>query len=603
MECFLLASASLIAYGLGRWCLRRLVPAPLVTPWELAVFSLGLGLGVLSSLMLVLGVLGAWHRGAILTVLAVAAVVAAGELRGVKWHAHAERWTRRLRRASPTTLAFAGLIAATAAMNFIGTLAPVSFEDALACHFAVPKLWLQQGRLQEVPWVWESYQPFGVQMLYLLGMAVWNDRFAALFHWLFGVLTAAGVVSLAKRHAPGANPWLAAAIVYVSGFMAWESTSGFVDLGLVFYTLLTAHAALNALQNKAGTPWLRVAGVCAGLAASIKYAGLEVAALWLMIVLAGLATAGRRKEIPSALAAWTAGLLVAAPWYVKNAAQTGDPLYPVLLGFRSHALGAIATKFAHLHGYGMSLLDLALVPLRLTLQGDAFGRSQLLGPLYVAFLPASALMLCRRTALRWLGLFIALYGLCWFFTAQQVRYLLPAVPLAAVVCASAIAAAGGWGRAARVVSAVAVAASLAAGAAVAALYNAQFVPVVFGRQSQDAFLAQKTWFYDDLRWMNDHLPPEARVLLLTRMGYYLDRAYIGPGEAPWTTRRVQDVVAHQGITHVFCVGDTCGMFPADGKAFMILRQRLADRVSSRTLGESHGAVYTAVLERMVLQRP
>ena len=103
--------------------------------------------------------------------------------------------------------------------------------------------------------------------------------------------------------------------------------------------------------------------------------------------------------------------------------------------------------------------------------------------------------------------------------------------------------------------------------AIGLLYNAQFFRVVVGAESTDEFLNRKVAYYDDIQWVNENLPDDARLLFYPRRTYYLDGEYIrstsslfletGPGDENWLSERFitpenyLDLLIERGITHIF----------------------------------------------------
>jgi hypothetical protein len=90
----------------------------------------------------------------------------------------------------------------------------------------------------------------------------------------------------------------------------------------------------------------------------------------------------------------------------------------------------------------------------------------------------------------------------------------------------ALAARGRTGR--RTVAAVATG-SFAVGLAVTAVFAARFAPAALGAESTERFLSEKTSYYDGVRFLNDRLAPDDRVLLGFSSALYLDVPY-----AIWT---------------------------------------------------------------------
>ena len=71
--------------------------------------------------------------------------------------------------------------------------------DALAYHLAFPKLYLQAGRMAEIPFMHQSYFPPLQDMLYLWGLSVAGESAAKVMHWAVGMLTVLGAAGFLQR--------------------------------------------------------------------------------------------------------------------------------------------------------------------------------------------------------------------------------------------------------------------------------------------------------------------------------------------------------------------------------------------------------------------
>jgi hypothetical protein len=165
---------------------------------------------------------------------------------------------------------------------------------------------------------------------------------------------------------------------------------------------------------------------------------------------------------------------------------------------------------------------------------------------------------------------VGLYFFVWFYTSQQTRFLLPILPLLALLCSIAASTLLRADRFLRTAVVVMVGLALTFGTLVSLFYDWQFLPVVFHLESRDSFLSRKTWFYDEIKWMNQHLPSDARVSMLGTMPYYLDREY---------AMTLADV---RGFDYVFCAGE-CSLSQVTG--LELIRQTQAVVPLSRTLNK------------------
>jgi hypothetical protein len=258
----------------------------------------------------------------------------------------------------------------------------------------------------------------------------------------------------------------------------------------------------------------------------MKYVGLAVAAI---AVLAALTTTWRRVSVAAVVSFAVPAVVVSLPWYVKNAVLTGDPLYPFLRGGTNPDGLAATREVLEGFGYGRSLLDALLLPIRLLGGADAFDRGDFISPLFAALAPVAALDRAARPAVRVIGLATIAFLVFWFLTSQQARFLLPLMPPLAVASAVGAVALARSGRVGRVVVIAAVAGSLAVGAGISGLYGSQFLGVVAGTESEREFLGNKSPYFTGVEWLNTHLAHDDRVLL-----GFLNVLYLEPGYVIWS---------------------------------------------------------------------
>lgn len=428
-----LALLNLAAWGLGTGCIRAL---PM--PGARGPAQLGFGFAVLSVAVLALAAshaLSPLWIGALLALgCGVGAYDALGRERTQPRHAWAWLGAGVTLLASPALAAFG----------------PDPGWDALTYHLAVPERYTFANGIVVTPWSVFSAFPHATAMLYLLAETLDGPALARLLHLEFGVLTGIVAWRAARATSPRAA-WLAAAALAACPLYAWELSVAYADLSACFYTLL---AALAFTAPRGERDWRRfvAAGVFAGAAAACRYPS------WPLLPVLGLclwlpgspAGAGVRARALASLAFGGAALAVLAPWLLRNLVFTGNPVAPLAQrwfaapGSEFFAPTALAQNASLLRaiGPGRGFLELLALPWNLTFEasvGDyrAFGFR--IGVLFA--LGAAAGLLAGRAGrpaqARSLWLVAGLLTLCWFFTTQEPRYLLPALVLVAVAGASA----------------------------------------------------------------------------------------------------------------------------------------------------------------------
>jgi hypothetical protein len=218
----------------------------------------------------------------------------------------------------------------------------------------------------------------------------------------------------------GRAGWASLAALGSSALLVWglsiEQENGLVAVGLV--------AMLYLLQRPGAAGSVGWAGVAAGVAAISREYGL-----YFVILGAGLLwLRGRRGALPRFLAA---AACVCAPWYLRNWARTGNPVYPAMGSvFPTNPVHAeIMGDIANFMGFRTSPFPLRDVPWTLLATSGALAVLALAG----------ALRLRLRT--RGILLGIGLVGALWVWSMPQtaggwnysMKVLVPALGLAAVL--------------------------------------------------------------------------------------------------------------------------------------------------------------------------
>lgn len=359
------ASATLLSLGLkaaGRAFLRRLLAGENRPSW-LGPIELAAGLALSVPVLLALGLLGLYSPASLRVLAAVLA--AAGTFEGTRL---LRSWTPRSAFASwsPPEAVVAGLLAFCAFESLCRGLAPPIDIDALKDHLALPELYLQSGRVMDIPWNIFSHWPQAVDLLYGLPLALGREEIAALLHGSF-CLAVIFCVYQAAREEFGAEaaPWAAALLAVQPLFVA--QAGGAMTDGALTLLFFAASLSLWRWRTNGSARWALAGGLLAGGAAAVKLQGLLLLALLCSWVLWRAARGGARERKGAAGFA-AAAALIAAPWYLKAWAATGNPVWPFLPDLFEGAYGApLVVASFHVSPFG-GLLDAGT--LRFMLLGD-----------------------------------------------------------------------------------------------------------------------------------------------------------------------------------------------------------------------------------------
>ena len=548
--------------GVAVW--RLVTPRP-VAGLAVTVVVLALGAGVMAAAAGALAVAGLLRPWGLLAVLAALAVLGGREVvRGwASWHVAVPHgvWVP------------AALVAASACYTLLVTVTPSPFYDQLHYHLAFPFQWLRDGHLTVFPRHAYSFFPATHGLLFAYALAALGAGAAQAVHWWMGALAVAGAGALAASlRGPRAGWWTAAILATTPAVLllaTWAAADLAVLLFLVAVLLLLRLATRDAALAAAPAFWL-VAGALVGLAVGCKYlAGLTVAVPIGVATLLLRLPAGAPGRIRRALLVVLGATLTFAPWLVRNALATGDPVYPFLPG-------VFATSLAT-HGMADVARVAALIPgtawehptagqaATLTTFGPV-GDAGAIGPWYLALLPAAAWAAWRgrRSFAPVLAAAGAVAIAGWAVGPPTGRYLLPVLaPLAVLAGAGLHRALASMARPVRG-WAGALLAMVAAWSALGGTTPLELsrLAATLGRGAADEIMAAYASYWPAVRIVNDRLPADARVLLVgeSRVMYLerdvaVDDPFVTPllaalAESQPSAPAMAAELRRQGITHV-----------------------------------------------------
>lgn len=216
----------------------------------------------------------------------------------------------------------------------MSTVPPVS-RDAQTHHLALPKIWLKNGVLSEVPDMDFSYYPQLLDLLYYLPIKYNADIVAKYIHFAFGLGCMVLIFLFISRYI-NYNWGLLGSLMFLTlPIILKLSVTVYVDLGLLFFFSASLFSAIIWLENTKKTKWLVICGIASGLAMSTKYnAILSVVILTLLISyfftkLNSSRIKSQWKLLKYVFLFSLISILVYSPWLIRNYTLTGNPVYPL----------------------------------------------------------------------------------------------------------------------------------------------------------------------------------------------------------------------------------------------------------------------------------
>ena len=228
----------------------------------------------------------------------------------------------------------------------IARLRPPYDWDGLYYHVPAIHEWVMAGRvsfldrLPDIPFV---NFPMGIELsvvfVHHLTGASWIVNACNLWYWPLAFL--ALVVIASRLGARGVWPWVAGALIAGAPVFVSQSVSCYIDPGFAG-AVMASMAAAGMFVGEADTGrsrrWTPVLlGMAAGLVLGSKGTGLPFAAVLVVVSAVGAAwTAGVtlwRRWLPRVGVVVLVAFVVGGYWYARNAAVTGNPVYPIQIKF------------------------------------------------------------------------------------------------------------------------------------------------------------------------------------------------------------------------------------------------------------------------------
>ena len=404
-------------------------------------------------------------------------------------------------------------------LTLLSALAPATGWDGTVAHLALPSDYAREGRIFPDPGnVYSGYPQF-VHALYTVAILGGHELPVSLLNWTLGCLACLSIYSLGRRAGTRQTGLVSAALLATAPIYMDQAGNVGIDLPFVAYST-AALAAVAAWHNGRRMEWLALAGLLAGASCGIRHTGYLVCVL-LAVGVAGISLTARPARPFAVFSA--AALLAAAPWLIRSWLVAGNPVFPFLLSFFPDSpIDHIAVSVPGTHesierSAGLGVLAFFRFPWDIVMRPalyDGWNKSPG-GMILVLGVPG---LIVGGVRAWWLGAFSTAGGLVFFFFQRLARYLLPFFTPMMVVAALA---AERLPRGKRAVAALLLF-SFVYGLGLHAAAVHFKIPVVFGRQTKQAYLTERVERYGAFVYANTRLNDGGTILTLDQRSYYLD---------------------------------------------------------------------------------
>ena len=532
------------AYLIGRAVLQRLTFTTLAERLSLCI---AFGLGVLSHLILLIGLFGWLTLGGVALGITIAAAISG--IASINRTAFNKRtdptapplWLRWI------VVAVLMIVAGAAVFPlWLLPLYPPTEFDVTMYHLAAPKAWLQAHAVIATPFLRGPILPHSAHTLFAALLLAKDDIAAQILSLAATCLIGIGLYGWGKRTHGAATGILAAALWIGSpAVLALAGVASYHALANLF-----AFASIYTLATYATTgrsTWLFAAGAFVGFAQS-TWSG-TIYFVPILAVASGYFVIGERRLQP--LYAVAAGVLLGwGPTLARAIWYTGNPTFPLLTEVFGTGPWWTAQDVAgignDIHRFGLpkTFLNFLSIPYALLAQADKFQSVESFSVVLSACLPLVVLRSAFDRYLRWLGAIVLFYAVCWFLFGQIMRYLLPVIPVVCLITARTISWVIEWvcsrrPALARALVTITTAALLAPGPLFARKELLSRGPVPLTTEGRVAYIVARIPQYKALAVANV-VPAPLYALFGTNAAYYSEGPFMGDWFGPGRYSQIID---------------------------------------------------------------
>jgi len=299
---------------------------------EQLLYSLSAGLGILATLILLIGFLGLLYPKLIIGIFVAIAFIVILLTPKSAYKNLFTSW--KILDNCPIWMSALFIITGLYILyQLLNCMTPVINGDSIAWYLSIPKHFIQNHSILNHQ-LTEDYSssnlPLNLYMLSVLGISLHSEILSQLIlGWLMSVLIFLALYVSIKRFTDKRIAILSAALFYTMPTMAWLIFSAKMDLGYVMFELSFWSLFLRWLVNKDNRD-LYISAIFLGFAIGSKYHSLiALTCVAIAIFIIKIMNKDRFWDIIKVIFTFSIiSLLVGSPSYIKNIIQMGNPFYP-----------------------------------------------------------------------------------------------------------------------------------------------------------------------------------------------------------------------------------------------------------------------------------
>ena len=562
LDLILLGAIFSCAYGLGKKILAIFSHGLFNDPNPETIAATGLGLAVIATLTFAVGLAGGLYSWIFYGSLVLLCALHCREI--IELFRLCLQFPVNLLRSRATRmdLVLLALVGIALVSNLLFNYAPPTQNREMHYDLTMPKIYLQNHRIIDIPDDKVFYYPFLIHMLYLYALCLKRVLLAKLIHYALGCLCLGAVYFYARDLFGRRAAFYAGALFYLMPIVASLSGTANIEFGTLLYGLLAVWT-LHLWIRSEDVRFFYCGAFFAGATLCTKITGIALTASFFLVAL-GLCIFHFKYTIGKILRTAILGTLLAlaalSPWLIRNMIYSSNPVMPFgvsAFGWKGHE--TTDSEISNLKGLYSKLSAKKIAEgYHNILFGDFIYGG---GPLMFAFLLPLFFTPHLRKACR-LPLVVALLNYFILFNIlpyphcfYENRYYLVSFGLAAVLIG------GGMAQFLRVwnyrwIRIAIVSALMFPSLTFSLLFAAKRVPFFLGLESRESYLKSCLADYHIVLFANENFGANSRVLLIggndvypfywqSRVVLATTKFYKAQGAGP-----VLKLLKNEGITHV-----------------------------------------------------
>ncbi len=410
---------------------------------ERIIFLIPIGLGILATLVFIVGSLGYFDPKIIYIIVAILLIVNYRRLKQfiINIPQVFNRVSFSAKKSYILILIVSLLFSILLLPMIMLSLYPETAWDSTMYHLVYSKSYIENHQIAPVDNIRHPVFSQLFEIIYTLVIYFSKNVIAAkILHFIMQIFCAIIIYSFCKRFYSKKVGFWSSLLWLTTPLVVYVSVTAYIDIALTVFVTLAIYALVNWIHTNERL-WLVISAILLGFSCSIKYTGIVFVLICGVII---LIHSFKNKSYHGLFTYSSIIFISILPWYLYNYLYTNNPMFPFyqnIFGYYDWSKEEFDQfNYAVNHNYGMGkgLKELFLLPWNLTFKfNNFFGEAELSFVLLMG-LPFLLIAIFKDKLARLLLIITVAYMGFWFINSQVLRYIIPILPILSVAIMASI---------------------------------------------------------------------------------------------------------------------------------------------------------------------